>query len=121
MSLPKGSENPPKKAKWIKKGWVIKKIVNPAVCCCSAGTYPAAKCPNCEFYPCYADAYGSYRCPRCGTNFKLPAPTLAMMSQAFHPPKTCTLSDDKYHPYYPCYWDATTGTYRCPKCGGVFL
>ena len=75
MSLPKGSENPPKKSKWIKKGWVVKKVTNPVGCCCATGTQPAAKCPYREFYPCYADAYGSYRCPRCGKSFRLSVPT----------------------------------------------
>lgn len=120
MKLPKCSETPPKKAPWIKKGWVVKKVVNPVVCCCTKGTYPAARCPYCGFYPCYADAYGSYRCPRCGKTFTLNGPTLTMLSKALHPPKTCTLTLDKDHPYYPCYWDATAGSYKCPKCGKLF-
>jgi len=36
-----------------------------------------------------------------------------------HPPITCYLVVDKWHPYYPVYWNAIDGCYRCPRCGGT--
>jgi len=32
-----------------------------------------------------------------------------------HPPRTCPFCQ-----YYPCYYDAVTGSYRCPRCGKTF-
>ena len=111
MSLPKGSENPPKKSKWIKKGWVVKKVVNPPHCCCMKmmSPYPPRPCPRCKFYPCYADAYGTYRCPRCDYAWKT-GQTAAKLTMAPKPGKTCPICG-----YYPCYYDATCGCYKCPK------
>ena len=109
MALPKGSETPSRKGDWLKKGWVVKKVVNPVVCGCDRSTYPAVNCPSCGFYPCYADAYGSYKCPRCGKVFKVSAPTFKMLL-APKPAKACPICG-----YYPCYFDATCGSYKCPK------
>jgi hypothetical protein len=117
MSLPKGSENPPKKAPWMKPGWVIKKVVNPPHCCCMKmmSPYPPRPCPKCKFYPCYADAYGTYRCPRCDYVWKPGAtavPRLTPGTEVQHPPRRCPVATCQY---YPCYWDATAGCYRCPR------
>lgn len=74
------------------KKWVVKKVVNPAkyikkivkppkkkggepiVCHMVAMNYPPATCPKCGFNPVYADAYGSYKCPRCGDTWTTPPP-----------------------------------------------
>jgi hypothetical protein len=48
---------------------------------------------------------------RSALSFAAPAST--------HPPKTCTLVVRADHPYYPVYWNATDGCYRCPRCGGI--
>jgi hypothetical protein len=60
----------------------IRKIVNPVRNLTKKGrgasavyTYtvvcPPQRCPACAFYPIYADAFGTYHCPRpkCGTSF----------------------------------------------------
>ena len=45
-----------------------KKIKNPVKSVTVTMVCPPAQCLNtkCKFYPVYADAYGSYRCPKCG-------------------------------------------------------
>ena len=137
--LPKGSEIPPKKGAWIKKGWVIKKVVNIQPNCFTTNApYPPLPCPRCKFYPCYADAYGTYRCPRCDCRWKsatIAAEAKKYMKQcwvgpgtwdemcpeagasmmATRPAKTCP-----YCGYYPCYYDTTCGCYKCPRCGKLF-
>lgn len=112
--LPKGSENPPKKSKWVKKGWVIKKVKNPVVCCYMS-TYPPIKCKTCGFFPVYADAYGCYRCPRCSGTPTSKAAAGVKLLKAPGGAKTCPFCQ-----WYPCYYNALTGSYKCPKCGKLF-
>lgn len=47
---------------------------------------------------------------------KAPKPK-ALMAMGTHPPKTCPKATCQY---YPCYWDALLGSYRCPRCGNLF-
>jgi uncharacterized Zn finger protein (UPF0148 family) len=103
--------------KWVpKKGWVIKKVKNPVVLI-GGPSYPAMACPKCGFYPCYANAYGSYHCPRCGHTWQASTTTMKMQAASTHPARTCPYKDCGY---YPCYWDATAGSYHCPHCGRNF-
>ena len=114
------SRSLPARPKWMKKNWVVKRIKNPPVMV-MMGMYPPVICPKCGFFPCYADAYGTYRCPRCGKTFTVGGTTLAKsVVRASHPPATCYLKEDVYHPYYPVYWNAIDGCYRCPRCRGTF-
>jgi hypothetical protein len=103
----------PKVKKWVpKKGWVIKQVKNPVVCC-YLSAYPPIKCKTCGFYPVYADAYGTYRCPRCsGTSSVSTGARPKLLPAA----ATGTVRTCPFCRYYPCYPNALTGTYHCPHC-----
>lgn len=116
MPSGKTSKKMPKVKKWVpKKGWVIKKVKNPVVYG-AMPSYPAMSCPKCHFAPCWADAYGTYRCPRCGNAWQ-GSTTTTMKAYAAG---TGSTKDCPYCGYGPCSRSILTGTYRCPHCGRDF-
>jgi hypothetical protein len=113
MPSRKASKKALKTKRWVpKKGWIVKKVKNPAVFMAMPG-YPALSCPKCLFYPCYADAYGSYRCPRCGKVWQGSAPAMKGRVPKPPPSKICPCCQ-----YYPCW--CIDGVCRCPHCRTSF-
>ena len=116
MPSGKASKKTAKIKKWVpKKGWVIKKVKNPVAYCC-VSTYPPIKCKTCGFYPVYADAYGTYHCPRCNGTQTFGAGMHMQSLIGSGTGRTCP-----YCKYSPCYiGNILTGTYHCPHCGKDF-
>jgi DNA-directed RNA polymerase subunit RPC12/RpoP len=116
MPSGKASKKTPKVKKWVpKKGWVIKQVKNPVIYQ-AMPSYPPLSCPKCLFSPCYADAYGTYHCPRCGDAFNASTHTMELYSAPIGSgSRTCP-----YCRYSPCWPNILTGSYKCPHCGKSF-